>query len=352
MSTTPLGLVREDCSEALGDRAELLSPLRNSTLLVTGGTGFAGTWIAEMIALLNDRHGFNTRLSLLARGTEHFRATRKHLANRSDVTLIKSDIRHLMDVPRETNWLIHAAANPDSRMHASQPIETLSTIAEGTSAVLRAVDRCSNFKMLLNLSSSLVYGLQPLELDRISENQTGGILDCSSVSSAYAEAKRYAETLCAAARSQARIPVLTARPFAMLGPYQSIESPWAASNFIHDAVTRSPIRLLGDGQTVRSYLHGADMAFWYLRILTGGQVGATYNVGSPEPVRLADLAHAVASQFTPRPEIRLRTSTHSGSTNRAVPDTRLAEKELGLNVRLGLERTLERTILWNQLELS
>lgn len=351
MTLAQIEMVREDCVQALADQAEKLSPLRGSTLLVTGGTGFAGTWLTEMVSLLNDRHGFGTKLILVARGIDRFRAKRTHLAGRPDVTLIKADVRHLNEIPRETQYVIHAAATPDSRFHSSQPIETLLTISEGTAAVLRSLDRCSNFKMLLNLSSSRIYGSQPANQDRIPESAPSS-LDCGIVSTSYAEGKRFGETLCAAARSQGRIPVLTARPFAVLGPYQSIESPWAASNFIHDAVAGSPIRILGDGQTVRSYLHGADMAFWYLRILTAGQAGATYNVGSPEPVRLVDLAEKVAALSQPRPEIRLRSSAGAVASNRAVPDTRAAERDFGLKVRIPLDRTIERTLLWNRLELK
>jgi dTDP-glucose 4,6-dehydratase len=351
MKQQPLDLVREDCAQALADQVEKLAPLRGSQLFVTGGTGFAGTWIAEMIALLNDQHGFKTRLTLVARGTDFFRATRPHLANRNDVLLVKADVRHLAEIPRETNYLIHAAATPDTRFHSTQPIETLLTIAEGTAAVLRTIDRCSNFKMLLNLSSSRIYGTQPAELDRMPETAKG-VVDCASVSAAYAEGKRYGEALCAAARSQGRIPVTTARPFAVMGPYQSIQSPWAASNFIHDAIAGTPIRILGDGQTIRSYLHGADMAFWYLRMLTAAQSGSIYNVGSPEPIRLVELAEKIASRVEPRPEIRLRTASGQIASNRSVPDTRAAEKDFGLKVRIPLDRVLERTILWNRLELG
>jgi nucleoside-diphosphate-sugar epimerase len=349
MNRRQVELVREDCTQALADQVEKLAPLRGSQLLVTGGTGFTGTWLAELVSLLNDQHGFNTRLTLVARGTDFFRATRPHLANRDDIALLKADVRHLTEIPRETNYVIHAAATPDTRFHSSQPIETLLTIAEGTAAVLRSLDRCAQFKMLLNLSSARVYGTQPAELDRVPETFAGAT-ESASVNAAYAEGKRYGETLCASARSQGRLPVMNARPFTVMGPYQSIQSPWAASNFIRDAIAGSPIRILGDGQTVRSYLHGADMAFWYLRMLTSGQSGSTYNVGSPEAVRLNELAEKIAARVEPRPEIRLRTAPGQIASNRSVPDTRAAERDFGLKVRLPLDRTLERTILWNQLE--
>lgn len=349
MNPRAMDLVREDCAEVLQSQAQLLSPLRGDTLVVTGGTGFMGTWIAEMVACLNDQHGFGTRLHLIARSTDHFRATRPHLSNRRDITLVKSDVRHTIEFPKETNWLIHAAASPDTSFHATSPLETLSVIGEGTSSVLRAVDRCAGLKMLLNVSSSLVYGPQPLELERIPESFPGAP-PCGSSSAAYSEAKRFAETFCAAARSQARIPTLTARPFAFLGPYQPMDRPWAINSFIREALEGEPIQVLGDGQTVRSYLYAADMALWLLRMLSAGTAGQILNLGSPEGVSLRDLAAMVASHFNPSPEIQLRTAPgRSQPTTRMVPDVSVAQKSLGLSLRVSLATAIERTITWNRL---
>ena len=350
MNPRAIELVHEDLDKALKGQVERLAPLKGDMLVVTGGTGFMGTWISELVAYLNDRHAFETRLVLLARSTDQFRSQRPHLANREDIQLLKSDVRHTIEVPKETNWLIHAAANPDTRFHSNNPIETMSVIADGTTAILRAVDRCSHFKMFLNVSSGLIYGSQPVDLDRMPEHYSGAPL-CGSNASAYAEAKRYAETLCSAARSQARIPVATVRPFAFIGPYQSLESPWAINSFVKDALTGNPIRVLGDGKTVRSYMYASDMAVWMLRILTGATSGQSYNIGSTEAISLESLAELVAGHFSARPEIRLGLGVGEiyRQRSRLVPDVTLAQG-LGLELKTNLAEALGRTIQWNRLQ--
>jgi dTDP-glucose 4,6-dehydratase len=272
--------------------------------------------------------------------------TRPHLAGRKDIVLIKSDVRHFFEIPEETNWVIHAAANPDNRFHSSSPVETISVIADGTASIIRTVDRCSNLKRFLNISSGLVYGPQSLTLERISETYVGPSAP-GIVSASYAEAKRFAETLCAAARSQEKLPVVTARPFAFLGPYQSLDTPWAINNFIHDAMTSNIVRVLGDGQTVRSYMYGSDMAFWFLRILTAGTPGLSYNVGSPDGITLAEVASMVANHFSPKPDIRLRSSS-TAHTTRFVPDISLAVDTLGLGITVPLEKAIDLTLRWNR----
>lgn len=340
--------VREDCRQALDGRSDALRALRGTTVLVVGGTGFVGTWLAETLACLNDDFGFDCRIVLLARGTERFAAARAHLASRPDVRLIRADVRHLPELPRETGWIVHAAATPDNRVHASSPVETMSAVVEGTAHVIRALDPLEDFRRLLYLSSGYVYGGQPWDLPAVPESFPGAP-ELGSASSAYSEAKRCAETLCASARSERRVPVAVARPFAFLGPYQPLDTPWAANNFLLDALSGRPIRIQGDGETVRSYMYASDLAYWLLRILTADEPGRAWNVGSPHATTLRALAELVAAQVKPAPEIRLHAASHGGvPRTRFVPDVSAARKTLGLEARVPLAEAVEKTLRWNR----
>ncbi|EKD55050.1 MAG: RfbB [uncultured bacterium] len=349
MPVSSTDLILEDYQNVTRNNISQLSKLKNDVAVITGGTGFIGTWIAGLIAFLNDHYAFNTHVLLLARNFDEFKSSRPHLSNRHDIKFIATDVRYVVELPIETNWLIHTAGTPDNRFHATYPMETMSIIANGTHAILRAVERCSNFKMLLNLSSGLIYGTQPLKHAHMGEHFLGAP-KCGTVSSAYAEAKRFAETLCHASRSQARIPVITARPFAFVGPYQSLEMPWAINNFLKDALSGHAIRVLGDGKTIRSYMYASDMAFWLLTILTRGSSGDVYNVGSPEPTTLAKLAQLIASQFDDALEIKLKTSFSNQLQNsRFVPDISYAQNTLQLAMTVDLETAIKRTLNWNKL---
>ena len=347
MMNTSIDYILDDYQHVIADQSHTLANLKNDVVLITGGTGFIGTWIAGLIAFLNDNYSFNTRIILLARNIEYFKVKCPHLANRNDVQLIAADVRYLHELPTDVNWLIHAAGTPDNRTHSTYPLETMSVIANGTHSVLRAAERCSNLKMLLNISSGLIYGHQPFENTHIDETFSG-VLKCATVSSAYAQAKRYAETLCHSSRSQSRLPIVTARPFAFMGPYQSLETPWALNNFIKDALAGNTIKILGDGKTVRSYMYASDMAFWLLSILIRGISGESYNVGSPESITLDKLAQLVIEQSNSPLEIKLRTSASNElQSSRFVPDVSLAQDKLQLKITIDLNTAIKKTILWN-----
>ena len=297
-----LDMIRQDLAAATDGCLSLLEPLRGAHVLVTGGTGFVGTWLAELAAYLNDAHGFGLHPTLMAREVEAFQEAMPHLAKRPEFTIVRNDVRNLRDLPPEINWIVHAGATPDNRVHNTEPLRTADTILNGTKAVLDAAIRLPTLNGLLNLSSGLVYGPQPSSLERIGENSFYGS-DPSAFGAVYAESKRMAETLCFAYANQHRIRVVNARPFAFIGPYQHLDRPWAINNFIRDSLQGGPIRILGDEETVRSYMYPADMAVWLLAILASGHGGESYNVGSPVPITLKAAAELVAGQFSSPPKI-------------------------------------------------
>lgn len=339
--------LNEDCRLSLGDEGVTsLEALRNGTIFVTGGSGFVGTWLGTLVAYLNDWHNYGIELIVVARSKSRFAAVAPHLAARKDVTFFAKDVRQLYDIPPATRWIVHAAANPDRREHASNPVETMAVIGEGTHRVLRVVEQCSDLRMVLNLSSALVYGQQPPEVGALAESDIGKI-DTTMASSNYAEAKRYGEVLCAAARSQSRIPVTIARPFTFVGPFQSIEAPWALNNFIHAAIHGQPLKILGDGSTRRTFLYGSDAAFLLLRILSGAKSGDVYNVGSPEAVSLIDLARVVIDVVNQPLDIQFNTARGAVSAAPLIPDTTKVEKAFHYKPAISLVQAIKRTIAWN-----
>lgn len=348
MNQVSINSTRLDCQRILNGREKELGTLRKSSLVVIGGTGFVGSWIAEMIATLNDEYQFETRLTLISRSTEQFASRLPHLASRADIHLIKSDVRQLGQFPMDADWVIHAAANPDVRSHATNPLDTASVIVEGTMSVMRTAERLGSLKKLLYLSSGLVCGAQAESKNGIAENAQGA--PAPEASFMYPNAKRFAETLCSAARAQSRIPVLVARPYSFIGPYQSLDTPWAQTTFLSDALRGKVIRVLGDGQVVRSYLYGSDAAFWFLKILIAGQSGDVVNVGSPVGITLQDLAQTVAKNFEPSPDIMFNTSPRSGRSAQLLPDTTHAQKLYGLSVFTPLDQAITLTAQWHRLK--
>lgn len=343
MNNRLLEIIKTDCEEVIAPAAPQLDKLKNQLVYVTGGTGFVGSWIAEAVAFLNDNYRLNTSLILVSRNTDSFREKAPHLTARKDIKLLSMDVKNIFEIPGEVSYIIHAAATPDNRQHVSDPLGVMETITKGSGALIDASIRLTGLKKILNISSGQVYGRQRDDMEAIPESYAGA-LDCNSINAVYPESKRYAETLCCAYWSLYKAPVVTARPFAFIGPYQLLDKPWAINNFIRDALMNKTIRIIGNGLPVRSYMYPADMAVWMLRILIDGDAGVAYNVGSPYGITLQDLAEKIKHHSQTISPILIKQMNEDKS--KFVPDGRLCRESMGLDIVVKIDEALKRSIRW------
>lgn len=343
-----IALVRADAEAALEGRFERLAALRGQHIFISGGTGFLGTWLLELTKVLNERHQFGLRVTVFSRNAQSLASHWPHLGKEKWVSLQEGDIRYLSELPRDVRYVVHAAALTDRRLFASQPSAVAETNSLGTLRILRAANLLEDLHKFVLLSSGLIYGAQPWDLPRINED-FAGVLRCGEVNAVYPESKRFAEVIAQCAISERKLPVVTLRPFAFVGPYQSLQLPWAVTDFIRDSFNGGPIRIMGDGTTVRSLMYYSDFAFGVLIALAAGRPRTTYNLGSDEPVDLLTLAQKITRYFSPVPEIRLRVGQSGHQRNRLVPDTDRMAQELGFKITVPLDAALQKTIEWHRI---
>ena len=339
--------VHEDAIAILQGRTKLLDSLRGKHLYVTGGTGFLGCWLLELLKVLNETYSFNTKVTVLSRNSSGFLSRWPHFLGHEWLGFEDGDIRHLSEIPMSVNHIIHAAALTDRRDFSSQATAVAETNVFGTSSVLRACERLEDLEKITLMSSGLVYGNQSIDVACIDENYLG-TRSLSSGVSLYAESKRMAEAFANAAIVESKMPIAILRPFAFVGPYQSLDSPWAITDFIRDCIHGGPIKIMGDGLTVRSIMYASDFAYAVLAVTASGQVRSVYNIGSNEGVELLSLANQIANCFIPKPEIRTRVGQVVHQRNRLVPDTRAVERDLGIKLTVTLSDAIRKSVEWHR----
>lgn len=339
----------EDCNAVIEKHLSSLTKLKNSSIVITGASGFMGSWLAGVLFCLNENFSFNLQISLVARNFKTFKNNHSYLIDKDYIHYFETDIKDYSEFPPDSNWIIHAAGNPDRRYHAMHPIETMRTIGEGSQNVLSQACRLSDLNMLLHVSSGFVYGDALASNHHFSESDHSHIAPSNNFTGVYLEAKRYAESLCHAYRSQYGTPITIARPFAFLGPYQELDKPWALNNFIFDAFHGRSIKVLGDGQSFRSYLYGSDMALFLLVQLVNAESGSIYNIGSDQPIHLENIAKSIAAEISPSPEIKLSVSPNSNKTSCFVPDVSHFQNDFKIRPTVNLKTAITKTILWYKL---
>jgi nucleoside-diphosphate-sugar epimerase len=346
MDMTPNPL-EDDLEHVLAHTGGLWDELRGKRLFLTGGTGFVGCWLLESFTAACDRWDLGAEAVVLTRNPDAFRRKVPHLAGHPAVRLHGGDVRGFRYPDGPFSHVVHAAAEAGGSLHDLKPPVLLDTIVEGTREVLEFARQKKVHKLLL-ISSGAVYGRQPPELTHLPEDFAGAP-DPFDPRSAYGEGKRLAELLCTLYARKHGLEPKVARCFSFVGPYLPLDGPFAVGNYLRDGLRGGPIQVDGDGTPYRSYLYAADLAAWLWTLLFQAPPCRAYNVGSDRALTVAEVARAVAAACGPGCQVILNRPLVPGRpADRYVPSVARARAECRLEVRVGLEEALRRTLAWHR----
>jgi UDP-glucose 4-epimerase len=261
---------------------------RRRKALVTGGAGFIGSHLSEL--LLAD--GWEVyALDDLSTGSL---ANVAHLVERRDYHLVIDSVLSptvLNELVHKCDIVYHLAAAVGVRLIVEQPVHTLVTNVQGTETVL---EHCNRFgKRVLVASTSEVYGDHRDERP-LAEDDRRIYGPTTARRWAYADSKAMDEFLALAYHQERGLDCVIVRLFNTVGPRQSGQYGMVIPRFVQSALAGRPLEIHGDGTQTRCFCHVSDT----IRALKGlmdepSTSGEIYNVGSQERVRIIDLAERV-----------------------------------------------------------
>ena len=103
-------IVQEDIERIFKIVGQDINCLQDKRLLITGGTGFLGTWLLETISWVNRNCSRPCKVYVPTRNPETFARKVPHLAANSEIVLLPGDIANFQYPDDECNFIIHAAA--------------------------------------------------------------------------------------------------------------------------------------------------------------------------------------------------------------------------------------------------
>lgn len=238
-------------------------------VFLTGGTGFLGSRFRELLA--ED----DIEVTLLVRsGTS--------VTPRTTESVVRGDVTdpETLSVEGHSTY-VHLAARTSVGGAIESPRQTWNVDATGTLNVLEAARR-ADVDRFLYASTSSVYG-KPTYLPIDEEHPI-------NPREPYGASKLAGDRLVSSYHHTYDLPVVVGRLFNTFGPGQPEHNVVPA--IVSQALSGEVIEL-GNLSPSRDFLYVADTVRALRTLLSEGQAGEVYNVGSGEDVSIGDLADRV-----------------------------------------------------------
>jgi dTDP-glucose 4,6-dehydratase len=332
-----------------------------TSMLVTGGAGFIGANFVHHWLATHPRDRVVVLDALTYAGNV---ASLEPVRTHPGFVFVHGDIRtpglaesllrsHAVDV------LVHFAAESHVDRSIVGPDAFLDTNVTGTHLLLKAA-RATGLARFHHVSTDEVYGSLGPEDAPFTETTP------FAPNSPYAASKAAADHLVRAYHHTYGVPVTTTNCSNNYGPYHFPEK--LIPLMVVNALDGKPLPIYGDGLNVRDWLYVDDHCRAIERVLEGGRVGETYNVGGRNEwtnlaiVRL--LCRVIDEQFASDPSLAARfpnaPAAHGkqadslltfvpdrpGHDRRYAIDARKIETELGFVPAERFETGIRRTVGW------
>jgi len=324
-----------------GGNSKKSSTLRDRTYLITGGAGFIGSHLAELLLSQGKRvlalDNLSTgRISNIA-----------HLLDHPDFQFCRADVMNDVVLDRlasESSVIVHLAASVGVEKIVQSPAETIQNNVKGTEVVLEAALRYGC--RVLIASTSEVYG----KGSKIPFNEEDDVLlgPTSKGRWSYAASKMVDEFLGIAYYHEYGLDVIVVRFFNTVGPRQTGQYGMVIPRFVGRALRNEPLQVYGDGTQSRCFCDVGDVVIAVADLCSRKDVsGTVLNIGGGQEITIQELAVKIKKMTRSKSEIKLLPYDQAYAPGfedmmRRVPDTSRINKLTGWKPKISLEKTLER----------
>jgi UDP-glucose 4-epimerase len=256
-------------------------------ILITGGAGFIGSHLAELLLARGDEVHILDDLS--TGSIENIALIKKHpnLTYHIDTIRNYKLTAELVDM---CDIIYHLAAAVGVKLIVESPVNTIETNIRGTDIVLSLAAKKK--KRVLITSTSEVYGKR----NAIPFNEDDDLVlgPTNKGRWSYACSKAIDEFLAIAYWKEKRVPTVIVRLFNTVGPRQTGRYGMVIPNFVQQALLGQDITIYGDGTQTRCFTHVSDVVKALIKVAEHpNAVGEVYNIGSDQETTILALAEQI-----------------------------------------------------------
>ncbi len=316
---------------------------RNKRVLVTGGAGFIGSFVVEILVQANAKVTVSTS-SGHTKNIDHLK---------DKVSVIKCDLADFgaaMKVSKNQEVILNLASKVAGiQFNLNHPATMFSDNVAIAKNMIEA-GRRNKVERFLITSSACVY---PRNCTIPTPENEGFLNDPEPTNLGYGWAKRVAELFGKFYQMEFGMKVAIARPYNAYGPRDNFDPK--ISHVIPGMIKRvfdgeNPLIVWGSGKQTRSFLYAEDFAKGLLVTTEKYPIADPVNIGADEEITIGDLAKMIVKISGKRATIKFDTTKPDGQPRRNC-DTKKAFEKTGFKAQIQLEDGLERTISWYKNQL-
>lgn len=325
-------------------------------LLITGGAGFIGSNVIhhiierpEVTKLVNlDCLTYAGRLENLAGVEKHPKYTFEKVDLRDKEAVLEVVKRHAI------THVMHLAAESHVDRSITGPGDFIHTNVVGTFNLLEACRA-----VWLGDGARTMHGAR--RFHHVSTDEVYGSLGLTGLftettpyapNSPYSASKASSDLLVRAYHHTYGLPTVITNCSNNYGPYQFPEK--LIPVVIQSILARKPVPVYGDGMNVRDWLYVRDHAEALWKVLTGGRVGETYNIGGHNEwanLRIVELICDLIDEMAPQlgggsRKLITFVKDRPGHDRRYAIDAAKIQKELGWVPAHKFEQGIRETVRW------
>lgn len=345
-------------------------------VLITGGAGFIGSHLADLLITNGYTVVALDNLHPQVHGKERKRPNYLH----PDVQLIEGDIRDAEAVNKaleNVSYVYHFAAHTGVGQSMYQIEEYLDVNVRGMAVLLDAIStRPGQIKKLILASSRAVYGEgsyyckncqlrltpPPRDIAQLRQAQWEPTCphchqeitavpttesDSTLPGSIYAISKLTQEQTCLIFGHTYQVPTTVLRFFNVYGPRQSLQNPYTGviNTFLTRLKANQPPKIYEDGQPTRDFVHVSDIVHACFLALRSTETSQhIFNIGSGVKMSLIEIAQTISNCYDGVSPI-ITGEFRAGDIRHCFADINNARAILGYSPRInfanGIEALLE-----------